>query len=182
MEFFLACLGDRRHTQVMFDEYFHGHRQTLAASIANSWFPWLLLQLAVLAAAVLFTYSRRSGSVFVPAGEVRLSPLEFVQTLGGLYEHAGAASVVVDISYQRFRYWLTRRLGMASNASLQDLEQAVRDRWNFQDPAFTATMRECESARYYPDLRPQRALELVKKLYDYADKLKLFRLSGKEKD
>jgi hypothetical protein len=182
LEFFLACLGERQKTHVMFDEYFHGHRPTLAASIADSWLPWLFLQLAVLAIAVLFTFSRRSGSIFVPVGEVRLSPLEFVQTLGGLYEHAGAASVAVDISYQRFRYWLTRRLGMASNASLEDLEQAVRERWKFQDPNFVKTLRDCESARYFPDLRPERALELVKKLYDYADKLKLFRLSGKEKD
>jgi hypothetical protein len=182
MEFLLACVGDRQQTHVMFDEYFHGHRHSLSASVANSWLPWLFLQLAVVAVAVLFTYSRRSGPIFVPAGEVRLSPLEFVQTLGGLYEHAGAASVAVDISYQRFRYWLTRRLGMAGNASLQDLEHAVRDRWKFQDPKFIETLRDCESARYFPDLRSEHALELVRRLYDYADKLKLFRLSSKEKD
>lgn len=182
MEFLLACIGDRQQTHVMFDEYFHGRRHSLSASVASSWLPWLFLQLAVVAVAVLFTYSRRSGPIFVPAGEVRLSPLEFVQTLGGLYEHAGASSVAVDISYQRFRYWLTRRLGMAGNASLQDLEQAVRDRWKFQDPKFIETLRDCESARYFPDLRSEHALELVKRLYDYADKLKLFRLSAKEKD
>jgi hypothetical protein len=182
MEFFLVCLGDRQKTHVMFDEYFHGHRQSLSASIANSWLPWLFLQLAVVAAAVLFTFSRRSGPIFVPAGEVRLSPLEFVQTLGGLYDHAGAASVAVDVSYQRFRYWLTRRLGMAGNAPVGDLEKAVRDRWKFRDEQFAETLRECESARYFPELRPQEALRLVKALYDYADKLKLFRLSAKEKN
>ncbi len=31
----------------------------------------------------------------------------------GLYERAGTASVAVDICYRRFRYWLTRRLGVA---------------------------------------------------------------------
>jgi hypothetical protein len=143
---------------------------------------WIFIQLAVLALAVLLTFSRRSGPIFVPAGEIRLSPLEFVQTLGGLYERAGAASVAVDICYQRFRYWLTRRLGMAGNATIADLESAVRERWKFHDDRFSSTLQECESARYHPDLRPPDALRLVKALYDYAAELKLFRLSAKEKD
>ena len=92
MEFFLACLGGRQN-QILWDEYVHGYRQSLAASVAHSPVKWLFLQLIIVSLAVLLTFSRRSGPVFPAVGEVRLSPLEFVSTLGGLYQRAGAASV-----------------------------------------------------------------------------------------
>lgn len=104
LEFFLACVGGAK-SEILWDEYIHGYRQTLGSSIAHSPVKWLGLQLALLALAVVVTFSRRSGPICKPAAPVRLSPIEFVQTLGGLYETAGTASVAVDICYQRFRYW-----------------------------------------------------------------------------
>lgn len=175
LEFFLACLSDHQGREVIWDEYLHGYQQSLASTIARSSVKWIFVQFALLSLAILVTFSRRSGPIFTPAGDSRLSPLEFVHTLGGLYQRAGVASVAVDVSYQRFRYWLTRRLGMAGNTSVDDLDRAVRNRGNFKDEKFAATLRECESARYYPDLNPRQALRLVALLDDYAAKLKLFR-------
>ena len=94
--------------------------------------------------------------------------------LGSLYKQANAASVAVDICYHRFRYWLTRRLGMASNAPVDELERAIRDRWGFEDAKLNATLRSCESAPFDYTLKPRVALQLVRSLYDYAAKLKLF--------
>jgi hypothetical protein len=180
LEFFLACLGSAKGG-VLWDEYIHGYRQTLASSIAHSPAKWLALQLTLLGLAVVATFSRRSGPICKPASDVRLSPIEFVQTLGGLYETAGTASVAVDICYQRFRYWLTRRLGVASNISVADLELAVRDRWVFVDDHFVAILRRCESAKNDPYLHPPVALQLVQELDDYAVRLKLFQGARKEK-
>ena len=180
LEFFLACLGDAKGG-ILWDEYIHGYRQTLASSIAHSPVKWLALQLMLLGLAVLATFSRRSGPICKPASEVRLSPIEFVQTLGGLYEHAGTASIAVDICYQRFRYWLTRRLGVASNISVEDLELAVRDRWAFVDDHFVTVLRRCESARIDPYLHAPVALHLVQELDEYAAHLKLFQGARKEK-
>lgn len=182
LEFFLACIGSDPQTRILWDEYFHGHRRSLTASIQSSPVKWIFLQFALFTLAILLTYSRRSGPISIPAGEVRLSPLEFVRTLGALYKQANAASVAVDVSYHRFRYWLTRRLGMASNASVDELERAIRERWNFQDANFSATLRDCESAPYDNTLKPRVALRLVRSLDDYAAKLKLFSKSGKEKN
>lgn len=172
LEFFLACLGDAK-SEILWDEYIHGYRDTLALSIAHSPVKWLVLQLALLGLAVVATFSRRSGPVCKPATDVRLSPLEFVQTLGGLYEHAGTASVAVDICYQRFRYWLTRRLGVGSNVSLHDLEMAVRERWA-GDEHFSAILRRCESAKNDPYLHGAEALHLVQELDEYAVRFRLF--------
>jgi len=181
LEFFLACIGEPK-TRILWDEYFHGYRRSLAASIRTSPVKWIFLQFALFTLAILLTYSRRSGPISIRAGEVRLSPLEFVRTLGALYRQANAASVAVDISYHRFRYWLTRRLGMTGNAPITELERAVRDRWDFEDANFSAILRECESAPYDNTLKPRAALRLVRALDDYASKLKLFSQSGKEKN
>ena len=180
LEFFLACVGGKKG-EILWDEYVHGYRETVALSIAQTPVIWLLLQLMLLALAVLATFSRRSGPICKPATEVRLSPLEFVQTLGGLYENAGTASVALDIGYQRFRYWLTRRLGVANNISTNDLEVAVRDRWALKDDHFGGILRRCESAKGDPYLNGPEALHLVQELDEYASRWKLFQAGRKEK-
>jgi hypothetical protein len=181
LEFFLACIGEDHEKQILWDEYFHGYRRSLTATAAKTPVKWIFLQFGLFALAILLTYSRRSGPISVPVREVRLSPLEFVRMLGSLYKQANAASVAVDICYHRFRYWLTRRLGMASNAPVDELERAIRDRWSFEDAKLNATLRACESAPFDYTLKPRVALQLVRSLYDYAAKLKLFPKSGKEK-
>lgn len=180
LEFFLACLGDQKN-EILWDEYIHGYRETLAASIAHSPVKWLFLQLVLLAVAVVATFSRRSGPTFVPASNVRLSPLEFVQTLGGLYQRAGTASVAVDICYRRFRFWLTKRLGIASNTSVEELASAVRGRWSLNDDHFLATMKHCKSASSDPFLPALVALHLVRELDGYAAQWNLFQSIRKEK-
>jgi hypothetical protein len=185
LEFFLACLGDQ-NKEILWDEYIHGYRRTLAGSIAHSPVKWLFAQLVLLAVAIVATFSRRSGPTCVPTTEVRLSPIEFVQTLGGLYERAGTASVVVDICYRRFRYWLTRRLGVAGNTSSDELASAIRDRWEFTGESFAndqiiATLRSCEAASSDPFLQASVALRLLQELDGYAGRLNLFHSVRKEK-
>jgi hypothetical protein len=182
LEFLLACIGREPGTQILWDEYFHGYRHSLAASMERSPVKWILAQFVLFSLAILITYSRRSGPISIPAKEVRLSPLEFVRTLGSLYQQANAASVAVDISYHRFRYWVTRRLGMPSNASVDELGRAIRERWAFQDESLDTTLRACESAPYDTTLKPHAALQLVRSLHDYAAKLKVYSKSGKERD
>jgi len=180
LEFFLASTGGQKN-EILWDEYVHGYRETAALSIAATPVKWLLLQLTLLALAVVATFSRRSGPISKPARDVRLSPLEFVNTLGGLYENAGSASVALDICYQRFRYWLTKRLGVANNVSVADLEAAVRERWGLRDDHFAAILRRSESAKIDPYLEGPEALDLVQELDEYAERWKLFQGGRKEK-
>jgi hypothetical protein len=100
--------------------------------------------------------------------------------LGGLYQQAGAASVAVDVYYQRFHYWTSRRLGLAANATPEEIDRAVRERWHVEDDRFLTTLRQAASARYQPDLPKREALKVVQALYAYAVKLDLFPAS-KEK-
>jgi hypothetical protein len=190
LEFFLACLGNRK-TEILWDEYIHGYRQTLVGSIAHSPVKWLFLQLVLLALAIVATFSRRSSPACVPRTEVRLSPMEFVQTLGGLYERAGSPSIAVDICYRRFRYWLTRRLGVAANTPEDELASAIRNRWGlngggFNTAGFTndrviSTLKNCVAASSDPFLKAPVALQLLQELDDYAAQWNLFQGIRKEK-
>ncbi len=47
LEFLLACLGDQKN-EILWDEYIHGYRETLAASIVHSPVKWLFAQLVLL--------------------------------------------------------------------------------------------------------------------------------------
>jgi hypothetical protein len=180
LEFFLTCLGDKNKTRILWDEYFHGFGGAKNSSYEAWLLAGMLLQLIILGIPVLLTFSRRSGLLRPSAPESRLSPLEFVETLGGLYHHAKASSIAVDIHYQRFLYWLVKRLRMSRNNSLEEIEQAMRTRWNFHDAEFAGIMSECGSVRYKANIAPRRALKLIRSLYSYAIQLKLYPGSVKE--
>ena len=181
LEFFLAAIGDKELTRVLFDEYVHGYGELGAPEKRHPLTTALLLQSVVLVLAMLFTFSRRSGPLRPMPAPSRLAPLEFVETLGGLYHQAHAASVAVDVYYQRFQYWITRRLGLTSTASPEELARATRDRFDVKEEAFLRTLQDAAGARYQPDLPQKRALEIVQSLHSYAVKLKLF-TAAKDKE
>jgi hypothetical protein len=182
LEFLLAAIGNPEGKQVLWDEYVHGYERSNMTAKSRSVIGWIGLQLAIFAVAILATYSRRNGPVWIPEAESRLSPLEFVRTLGGLYQHANASSVAVEIFYQRFRYLLTRRLGLSIHSSVHDLDRAMRDRGTIEDKGFADTLTACEACRYDPNVTPSMALRLVQALFDYSQNLKLTRAHQGEKN
>jgi hypothetical protein len=180
LEFLLSAVGRPEDNNVLWDEYVHGHEQQRAASRkSRKIIGWIFLQLAVFGTAILATYSRRSGPLWTPAIERRLSPLEFVRTLGVLYERANAGSVAIQIFYQRFRYLLTRRLGLSANATVNDLDRAVRER-GLKDAQFADTLNACESCKYDLQVASSTALRLAQSLFDFALRLKLVRSRERE--
>ena len=185
LEFLLAAIGPPEKNTILWDEYIHGFTHSTGISRSNRLIGWIVLQFALFAVAILLAYSRRSGPVWIPESETRLSPLEFVHTLGLLYENAHAGGIAVDISSRRFRYMLTRRLGLSGKTSVNDLVRAVRERRTFKntipDQDLAATLLECESSRYDPNVKSSAALRLVQALFDYATRLKLVSTQHKEK-
>ncbi len=167
---FLNSVGPT-NSRVLWDEYFHGMRRSLSSYFAETPLPWAGLQLALACAAILFTFSRRSGPVRMPAGESRLSPLEFVDTLGSLYQTARAAPAAVEIAYQRLRLSLARRLGISANAKLPVLCQAAADRLGWPSNALFNTLSDAERAMR--DINPDDAvaLDLVRELHGYLERL-----------
>ncbi len=173
LEFLLSTVGSKSR-RVLWDEYYHGHREAAPTGVTHPQLAWLFGQLGFVAVAVLLTFSRHSLPQRAAQPESRLSPLEYVRALGQLYEHAGAANVAVDIVYERFRYAIGKRLGLRPSAANEELVPAVAGRWKIDAQDFRALIETCESARFFEDLSPKEALELVKRLHRYSMLFNLF--------
>jgi hypothetical protein len=115
----------------------------------------------------LLAFSRRSGPLYAPAVVSRLSPLEFVDTLGDLYRRANAGSAAVRVAYQRFRTQMVRRLALAPSISNAQLDAAVRERLGWKQPGFMDTLQRAERAARENDLHSSDALKIVQALEHY---------------
>jgi hypothetical protein len=129
--------------------------------------PWAILQLALVAAFVLLAYGRSSGPLYAPASVSRLSPLEFIDTLGDLYRRANAGSAAVRVAYQRFRTQLVRRLALAPSVSNMQLDAAVRERLSWKQPGLMDTLQRADKAARETDVHSSDALKIVQALEHY---------------
>lgn len=183
VELLLNSVSPLAGQRILWDEYFHGERRSLASYVERTPLFWGFGQAALLMLLLMAGFSRRSGPVRPLVPEPRLSPLEFVDSLGGLYQRARAGSAAVQVAHQRFRYLLIKRLGLASNATTRELTAAVRDRLGWKEPGLAQLLYRCESAMRDPELRDDDALALVQSLQHYTQLLRLSArgVSAKEK-
>jgi hypothetical protein len=179
LTFFLNAVGPTT-TRVLWDEYFHGARRSLLSYFAETPLPWAGLQVGIAFLAAMFTFSRRSGPIRVPAMESRLSPLEFVETLGDLYESADASPAAVGVAYQRFRTTLSRKLGVSTKAKLPEITRAAVSRFGWPEAALLDTLARSERAMRNINLDEKEALELVRQLHDYSNRIESARLTKQE--
>jgi len=173
LPFFLGCIQAMRpsaspgETTVLWDEYFHGYRGSLWDYFRETPVPWALFQLAIVALFVLLAYGRRSGPIYAPAAVSRLSPLEFVDTLGDLYRRGHADAAAVRVAYQRFRTQLLRRLALGPTISNVQLDAAVRERLGWKQPGFLDALHHAEKAARATDGSGADALKLLQALDHY---------------
>jgi hypothetical protein len=173
LAFFLDCIRAVRpgaepgETTVLWDEYFHGYRESWWGYFRQTPVPWAAFQLGLAAIFVLLAFSRRSGPLYAQATVSRLSPLEFVDTLGDLYRRASAGSAAVRVAYQRFRTLLVRRLALAPSVSNLQLDAAVRERLGWKQPGLMDVLRRAEQATRAGDLQSSDALKIVQALEHY---------------
>jgi hypothetical protein len=177
---FLNSVGPQS-TRVLWDEYFHGARGSLTSYFAETPLPWAALQIGLVFLAALFTFSRRAGPIHAPAGESRLSPIEFVETLGDLYRSAHASPAAVGVAYQRFRLALSRKLGVPTKVKIPELCRAATARFAWPEAQLVDTLARSERAMRSLNLDEKEALELVRQLHDYAEQLDGRRQKEQEK-
>jgi hypothetical protein len=176
----LNSVGDPGKVQILWDEYYHGQRGTLSSYLGKTPVPWALLQLGLVALAIVLTFSRRSGPIRPHTVDMRVSPLEFVETLGDLYHRGHAGAAAASIAYEHFRSLLTRRLGLPGKASIAQLYQASRDRLGWTQPGFYQTLQYAERCARISGLGDEDALRVVQSLEHYAELLNIKRIAPKE--
>jgi hypothetical protein len=173
--------GDRSGVQIYWDEYFHGQQLSLWSYVRKTPVAWGLAQLGVLGVIVFLTFGRRSGPIMLPPVVSRLSPLEFVDTLGGLYERAGAEPAVVGLVYQRFRGTLARQLRLSASAGDTELAEAVQGRLGWKESGLKTTLARALVASRAQKVAPAEALGLIRELERYEEQLGLKKKMAKEK-
>jgi hypothetical protein len=175
---FLNSVAPASGKRILWDEYFHGARGTLWSYLAKTPLPWGMAQLGLVFLAILATYSRRHGPIRTPAKVSRLSPLEFVETLGDLYSSAHAGAAAVQIMCQRLRFLLTRQLGLPANVPAEELARSASQAlaWNEAEVRKTLVRAEQNATNRLDD---QESLQLVQELFDYKARLEVKR-SGKK--
>ena len=91
VELLVNTLGPAGTRTVLWDEFYHGHTRSFWSYLADTPFFFAILQLAAIVGVALFTYARRRRPIRERVLEPRTSPLEFIDTMGGLYERARAS-------------------------------------------------------------------------------------------
>jgi len=172
--------SDAKPSRILWDEYFHGERAGLLETIKDTPIGWAAAQGGFILVAVILTFSRRSGPIVPLVEQSRLSPLEFVETLGGLYRRAGATQVALEVSYNRFRHLLTRRLGIRPESSPTEMAAAIEQRLGYKNPEFAQTLLRAEGMISNYELKENEAVPVVQALNDFARELQL--IAAEEKN
>jgi hypothetical protein len=126
----LASLGapnvDGQPRAVLFDEYLHTARETVGDTLAG--LPWraLKLQAAIVAALLVFSFSRRNGPLRLPVAVPRTTPLEFADSMGRLYERAGATEAPLAAARARTMRFLAEECGL-SHEMLRQTPEAIAE-------------------------------------------------------
>jgi hypothetical protein len=167
---FLNSIGDARK-EILWDEYFHGARGDLWSYVGKTPLPWAGVQLGLGLLLIFVTYSRRYGTIHMPGKISRLSPLEFVDTLGSLYRTAHAGSAAIRVAYQRFRFQLTRQLGLPGNAPPAEMAKAARQTLGWEEAPLLGSLVRADRGSRSIEVKDTEALEIVQELHDYTVRL-----------
>lgn len=169
----LNSLEVEKPKRILWDEYFHTQHHTFAGYMAERPLRYGLLQCGLVILALLLTFSRRNTPVYPLGDPPRLSPLEFVHTLGGLYRRAKANHAALEVAHSRFRALATRKLGLPSAISADDLTRALRNRMGYKDESLPKLLKSIESSLQASELKEERSLKLTQELNQHMLNLKL---------
>lgn len=178
LSLFLNSLGGSKTTRILWDEYFHSPR---VAGSSSNWVRPLqygFWQCLLVFAALVLTFGRRNAPIRPLSQPSRLSPLEFVQTLGNLYRRANATHTALEVPYNRFRALLIKRLGLRNDVSSSELLESARRKLGYRDPGFEDTVKQILNSLRSSELKEAKVLELVQRLNRHVRNLKL--ISEKE--
>jgi Domain of unknown function (DUF4350) len=169
----LNSLGGSKSTRIMWDEYFHAFHDSLFGYFATPPLKYGIVQCVIIFIVLVLTFGRRNAPIRPAIEPSRLSPLEFVQTLGNLYRRADATRTALEVPYKRFRALLVRRLGLRNDVTAAELLESAGKRLGYKDPDFENTLKEIMNGLQDPDIQEAKVLELVQRLNRHARNLKL---------
>jgi Domain of unknown function (DUF4350) len=166
---FLNSIGPQS-THVIWDESLHGEFRSLWSYADGTPIQLIWGQLALVAVLLLLSYSRRSGPLRPDPIVSRAAPIEFVRSLGSLYQKAGANSTAVAIAYHRFRYKLEKQFAIRQTLAADDpaLLEVLTSRFGERAAPIQGDLIACENAAGEEKIPSREALALVQAVHDDA--------------
>jgi hypothetical protein len=170
----LATVGEPGRT-VLFDEYNHGVAPGFWDAANGLPLRWLAAQFILIALLLVLSFSPRNGPIRMPVTVPRTSPVEFAESMGHLYQRAGAANAATGMARRRLLRFLQSECGIARLTIDQGpaaVAEALHDRFGGD---WSALRRHLEDAAHAEstDLAPRSALKLVQALDDDAARLQI---------
>ena len=161
----LASLGEPGR-RVLFDETFHGAEGSVWDTTGGLPMRALEIQSAALAVLLVLSFGRRNGPLRTPVHAVRSSPIEFAESMGHLYQKAGATTVATEGARRRLVRFLQERCGVPAGVlrgSSDGIVEAVGARLGGEWSALGAHLAQAGEAEH-ASVAPKSALRLVKAL------------------
>jgi hypothetical protein len=152
--------------RVLFDEYIHGARESLWATAKGTPVTALCWQLAAVALLLVLSFGRRSGPLRALVRAPRTSPLEFAESMGALYQKAGAADVAVGAADRRLMDFLHNNGGIPRetlHSGPDAIAAAVAARFFYKSSDFAADLKAAQDAEFNK-ISAKGALELVRRI------------------
>jgi hypothetical protein len=168
VEFFVNTLGPAGTRTVLWDEFYHGHTRSFWSYLADTPFFFAMLQLAAIVGVALFTYARRRRPIRERVLEPRTSPLEFIDTMGGLYERARASGAAVSTVHAHVRRRLLAALGLPIASDDERLVAAAAARLAFDRAELSSALSKARAAAIDPNLTAAKAVPIVAELQAFA--------------
>ena len=167
--FFLNSIGAPATTHVFWDESLHGDSPSLLTYTRGTPLHLIGWQLVLVVALLLWSYARRSGPLRPDPVLPRTTQIEFVHSLGSLYQAAGANQVAVSGAYQHFRQQLEQLFAIPRNRSAEALGGTLSQHFGAGSERLLKTLVACEQAMKNENLPAKTALERVQALHDCDD-------------
>ena len=169
VELLVNAIGPPLDRRVIWDERYHGHTRSAWSYTEGTPLPAALAQLGVLAAAAVLTVSFRRRPLRAVPEPPRTAPLEFVDTMGGLYERAGAATTAVAVALAHLRRRLGTIAGVPADADDARLARVAAPHAGLSAEALAGLLaRARAAARPLSTLKPRDAVAIVRELQDAA--------------
>lgn len=163
-ELLVNAVGVPADRQILWDEFYHGYNRSFWSYISGTPLPIAGLQLLAIAVAAAFTYSRRHRPIRAQVLEPRTSPLEFVDTIGGLYARARSAHAAVATVYGRVRGRLIAAAGLPQTSTDERLVSVAATRLQLDATTLSTLLARAKQAATDPSLSETEALRIAAQL------------------
>jgi hypothetical protein len=153
---------------VFFDEYHHGYSSEFAMRdfLTLPVVKFAALQLALVAALVLYSQARRFGEPVPLVHETRRSVMEYAVALGDLYQRAETQLETLAYLYQHVRQELIDRQGLGSRATAAEIAARLGARPELRR-AWEELANDCEQRLEARRLARRQFAQLARRIQEF---------------